>query len=82
MADLAGTEKRKRSGKSTQDTPTTPRCANDKQKRAPEEGEGKEFLCCAISTRKMPGKTRKKTYNPSMDFIENFETLMKDSEKP
>ena len=78
MADLAGTEKQKRSKKSTQDTP--PRCANDKPKREPEEGEGREFQCCAISIRKMFGK--KKTYNPSIDFIENSETLMRDPENP
>ena len=32
-------KKRKRKQKSTQGTPTPPRCAKDKQKRAPEEGE-------------------------------------------
>ena len=60
MADLAGTENQKRSRKAHTDTTTPPRCANDKQKRAPEEGGGREFQCCAISTRKIPGKTRKR----------------------
>ena len=60
MVDLAGTEKQKRSKKSTQDNPTLPRCANDKPKRAPEEGEGRKFQCFAIPIQKMPGKTRKR----------------------
>ena len=50
----------KQAEKRTEDNPTPPRCANDKQKRASDEGEGREFQCCATSTRKMPGKTRKR----------------------
>ena len=61
MAELAGTEKTKKKQKKARRTPSIPpRCANDKQKRAPGKGEGREFQCCAISTRKMPGKTRKR----------------------
>ena len=56
MADPAGTDEAEKRTRH----PTPPRCANDKQKRAPEEGEGIEFKCCAISTQKMPGKTRKR----------------------
>ena len=54
MAEPAGTETIEEAKKRTKNTPTPPRCANDKQKRAPEEGES------AISTLKMPGKTRKR----------------------
>ena len=48
MADLAGTENQKGSRKTHTRHPHATRCANDKQKRAPEEGEGREFQCCAI----------------------------------
>ena len=58
MADLAGTENTKKKPKKSHRTPP-PRCANDKQKRAPEEGEGREFQCCAISTRKCLGRLEK-----------------------
>ena len=51
--------------KNAQKTPPTP-CANDKHKRAQEEGEASDFQCCAW-------EDSKKMYNPSMDFIENSE---------
>ena len=78
MADLTGTEKRKKA-KAHMTPPLHPDVQTISRKE-PQKKKKAENSSVVPSQPENAWEDSKKTYNSSMDFIENFETLVKDRE--